>query len=269
MSLPQPEDPPGSFLFSDEEIAELTDEERRYGRYTLARLPAAKEQSCLVLLRERRPLRDIARLLSMAFETVQAVAMKHAKELDEHYKDLPRNMRRATYYAVDRLERNMDSIPAHLLPQTIKQLSDVWLLLEGQATSRVEHVGEVRIVNSLEEYERLIAPIEKRIAGRMIEGGEEMHLGGEKKPAPAPPPALPGAPGTSPATSPAVSDLDPTRDWQSDVSCASAQANGSPATPCDYTLDPESTQNQAQDGPPRGGVEPAAGQAPTWKHQDS
>jgi hypothetical protein len=83
--LPQPEDPPGSFLFSDEEIEAITDEERRHGRYTLARLPAQKHQSNLVLLKERRSFREIARLVSVAPETVQAVAQLHADELDKHY----------------------------------------------------------------------------------------------------------------------------------------------------------------------------------------
>jgi hypothetical protein len=69
---------PVLFLFSDEEIEAITDEERRHGRYTLARLPAQKHQSILVLLKERRSFREIARLVSVAPETVQAVARLHA-----------------------------------------------------------------------------------------------------------------------------------------------------------------------------------------------
>jgi hypothetical protein len=245
LPAPMALDPPQSFLFSDEEIAKVTDEEQRYGRYTLDRLPAAKRQSILVLLKERRALREIARLLSVAFETVQAVAVAHAKELDEHWKELPRHLRRATWYMVDRLERNIESIPAPALPAAIKQISECWLLLDGQATSRVEHVIGAPRVNSLEEYEQQIAPIEKKIAGKVIEPAEKIGLLAGKKTAPAlelePAAADPGA---------AVTDS------ESDVPGPIAQASAESATLYCNTSGP----NQARTGPPGGGS-PARAQA--------
>lgn len=248
-------EPPRSFLFSDEELAKVTDDERRYGRYTLDRLPAAKRQSILVLLKERRALREIARLLSVAFETVQAVAVAHAKELDEHWKELPRHLRRATWYMVDRLERNIESIPAPALPAAIKQISECWLLLDGQATSRVEHVIGAPRVNSLEEYEQQIAPIEKKIAGKVIEPGEEMRLVGGKKTAPA----------LEPRTAAADPGAEPVTDSESDVAAPIAQASAAIATLNCHTSSPF----ESQTGTPGGAVARARDGGPSALHPDA
>ena len=256
---PLPPDPPGSFLFDDDELAKITDEQRRHNRYTLANLPERKEQSILALLKERWPYREIARTLSVAFETVQAVAVRHAKLLDEHWKDFSRHTRRVGVYMVDRLEKNIDSIPVPLLPQAIKAIIECGELAAGRATSRVEHVGEIRIVDSVAEYERLIAPIEertaRRIAGKVIEPGQEMQLMAGKKTPPAPTPAPSSAP---PGSGPAC-------DCESRVSPAVPQANEDPATPFCHTLDPD----QAQPGPPGGGVEPVGEGAQPWRHPDT
>ena len=172
--LPAPDDPPGSFLFSDDELEAITDEERRHGRYTLARLPERKRESILALLKERRPYRDIARLVSVAFETVQTVAQAHATELDKHYREFPRQLRRINHYLADRLERHIDSFPVQSIPLGIKLIHDTAALMEGQATARIEHTTAPTLSN-LAEYERYIGEIEKRCAGRIIDPGPEMH----------------------------------------------------------------------------------------------
>jgi hypothetical protein len=178
--LPKPDDPPGSFLFSDETIKSLTDEETRHGRYTLARLPAAKRESILALLKERRPYRDIARLVSVAFETVQTVAQAHAGELEQHYRDFPKQLRRINAYLADRLERNVDSFPVQSIPLGIKLIGETAALMEGQATSRIEHT-HAPAVSAFEEYERFVSQIEKRCAGKVIDPGPEMHYEPEKR----------------------------------------------------------------------------------------
>jgi hypothetical protein len=74
-------------------------------------------------------------------------------------------------------------VPAAALPQAIKQVIETKQLLEGQATSRVEHIVEPRRVSSLEEYEQQIGPLEKKARARMVEASQEMHFSWRKKPA--------------------------------------------------------------------------------------
>ena len=244
--LPQTDDPPHSFLFSNEEIAEITDEERRHGRYTLARLPAQKRQSIVVLLKERRPLRDIARLVSVAFETVQAVAQAHAGELDKHYSDFGKQLRRINHYMADRLERNVESFPIQSIPLAIKLIGEYGELIEGRATARIEHREGPRVSN-LEQYEQIIGNLEKKIAGRIIEPGSEIHLDGGK-------PALMDTPGLA-AAGP---DDGLAIDSESDVGEAVTQGNGELANLCSYPLTDETRANSSP-GTPGGGIKDTAG----------
>jgi hypothetical protein len=236
---PAPDDPPGSFLFPDNEIAEITDEERKRGRYTLANLPPQKLQSILVLLKERRPFREVGRLVGVAWETVQAVANAYAAELDKVWSDLPRVLRRINGRAADRLEANIDSFPLQSIPLLIKLIGEHAELLEGRATARIDHTAEPRRVSNVEEYEQIIGGLEKKIAGRVIEAdeepGPEIHLGAGK-------PALiadvDGDP--DPAAAPA-GDLETGVESRlvSDVSAPFPQVNGALESSCDTTRSPE------------------------------
>jgi hypothetical protein len=145
-----------------------------------------------------------------------------------------------------------------VLPQLIKQLSDAALLADGQATSRIEHVIGTKRVNSVEEYERQIAPIEKKIGGKIIEEGQEMHLVDGKNPRPA---ALADA---APSADPCLVDgLE--GDTESRSSSQSTQASDQVATHSSYALDPDPDQI----GPPGGGSTRVDVPGPTWRHRDS
>lgn len=238
---PEPDDPPGSFLFSDSEIDEITDAERKRGRYTLANLPPQKRQAILVLLKERRPFREVGRLVGVAWETVQAVANAYAAELDRAWNDFPKALRRVNWYLVDRLQQNVGSFPVQSIPLAVKLLSDTSELLEGRATARIDHTTEPRRVSNLEEYERIIGTLEKKVAGRVIdpdeEPGPEMHLGAgnpavitagagfDDQPPAAAPPGDPPAGRSS--------------HFQSDVLGQTSQANGRLESTLETTESPE------------------------------
>lgn len=241
LPLPEPDDPPGSFLFSDSEIDEITDAERKRGRYTLANLPPQKRQAILVLLKERRPFREVGRLVGVAWETVQAVANAYAAELDRAWNDFPKALRRVNWYLVDRLQANVGSFPIQSIPLAVKLLSDTSELLEGRATARIDHTTEPRRVSNLEEYEQIIGALEKKCPGRVIDPEEKdgpgIHLGAGKAPAitagaadPDPAPAV-GPPG----------DRQNGRlfDSESDVSAPATQANGRLESTCESTGNPE------------------------------
>jgi hypothetical protein len=269
LEWPSDESPaPGSFLFSNDEIKEITDEERKKGRYTLANIPKPKLEACLVLLQEKRSFREVARLTGCAWETVQAIANKYAAQIQKAWESIPESLGLTARLGIYRLQANIDSVPAAQLSATIKQVLEVKQLLEGQATSRMEVTVAPRRVSSLEEYEQQIAGLEKKARARMIEA-ETTHLTGQKNPALAPGQALPVPIDASAEAS--IEDPDPgrPRDSESDVSRRSAQASDQSATLSSYTSDPESGQIQAQEGTPGGGSIGTIGQAPPWRHHDT
>lgn len=269
--LSWPEDDPaaGSFLFSNNELKEITDEERKRGRYTLANIPKQKLEACLVLLQEKRSLRDVGRLTGCAWETVQAIANKYADQIQKAWESIPQALGLTARLGIYRLQANIDSVPAAQLPAAIKQVLETKQLLEGQATSRLEVTVAPRRISSVEEYEQQIAHLEKKARARMIEEADAMHLAQGKNPAPAPTAALPGPAQAS--AEPSIGDLDPgrPRDSESDVSCPGPQASDPSATLSGYTQDHESSSNQAQIGPPGAGVDDHGEPGPSWRHRDA
>lgn len=167
--LAKPDDPPGSFLFPDDQIAEITDQEQRSGKYTLARLPEQKRAAILLLLMDRRPAREIARIVSVHHETVSLVADAHAAELDAAWSNFSKKLRRLNWHLADRLEQNIASFPLQSIPLAIKLFSDTAELLEGRATARIESAQAPRISN-IEQFENFLASLpEKYAAGRVID----------------------------------------------------------------------------------------------------
>jgi hypothetical protein len=221
-ALPWPEDDPaaGSFLFSNDEIKEITDNERKRGHYNLANIPQQKLEAVLTLLQEKRSFREVGRLTGCAWETVQAIANKYAAQIQKAWESLPQALGLTARYSIYRLQANIDSVPAAQLPQTIKSIIEAKQLLEGQATSRMEITVAPRRISSVEEYEQQIAHLEKKARARMLESSQEMHLAGQKNPAPAPGQATLPAPGTSAEASIQDPDLGRPRDSESDVSCS-------------------------------------------------
>jgi hypothetical protein len=180
----KPDDPPGSFLFPDDQIAEITDQEKRFGKYTLARLPQEKRAAILTLLVDRRPAREIARLVHVHHETVSLVADAHAAELDTAWHSFGKKLRRLNWHLADRLEQNIGSFPIQSIPVAIKLLGETAELLEGRATARIDHTGQPPRISNVEQFEAFLSTLpEKYAAGRIIdaetepEPADEIHLG--------------------------------------------------------------------------------------------
>lgn len=165
--LPAPNEPqPAAFLFPEEVIQELTDQERKHGKYTLARLPDNKRTSIVQLLIDRRSLREIETMLHVHQETIRLVADAHAGEIDAHWKHFGKKLRRINWALADRLEKEAHAYPIQSIPLAIKLLGEHSELLEGRATERIE---EVRHVDIYAHWKRFLA-------------GEEIGYQGEKIP---------------------------------------------------------------------------------------
>jgi len=188
---PEP-DPPGSFLFPDEVIAEITNLEKR-GIYTTERLERLRPdtfKSVLKLLCDRWPVAEIARTLNVAEKTVVAVADRHADRITDLEANFSKKARRCAWYQLDRVERNPGLIPAQAIAQSVKYFYEVGQLADGRPTEIIEERHEVNIYDHWRRFVR----------------GETIGLSGEKLPpingelAPAPAAALP-APVVSPSDS--------------------------------------------------------------------
>jgi hypothetical protein len=77
----------------------------------------------------------------------------------------------------------MDSMPVPQIPQAM--IGELKALLEGQATSRIEHTVKAAEVSNFHEYERLIASFQKKARARIVQQGQKTHLAGGKPAAPA------------------------------------------------------------------------------------
>jgi len=144
--VPQLPEPAGCFLFSDEIIKEITDEETKFGMYTAERCPPGKRDAIIELVaQDVYDVRWIARTVQVHQSTVTAVADRYAKEVADVRGVLARKFRRVVRQQTDRLERCPDMLPASSIPLTLKMLTEAAELLEGKATSRVEHVERVDI----------------------------------------------------------------------------------------------------------------------------
>ena len=242
----EPEPPPGSFLFPDEIIQELTDEERKHGKYTLARLPADKRKSIVQLLIERRPWRDIQRMIEVHWETIKRVADFHAEEIEAGSTQFGRKLRRINWHLADRLEKHSDSFPLQAIPGAIKFIGEFAELIEGRATERVEEVHRVDIFEHWKKY--------KAAAETMgLEGGKNSVIDAELVP------ELP-----APATAAADPPGNRQGDALSDVSASTPQANGEAMDGLSCGFRPESDPPAAGSDPgptPPGGGSIAAGPA--------
>lgn len=141
LALPQP-DAPGVFLFSDEIIRAITDEEKRDLKYTAARCPDALKQSIVQLLKEDRPLAWIADLLHCHHETVAAILddPECALDIDAGRRALiAPKCRRVILKELQRLDNCPGILPASSIPLAVKMLYDVQALEDGKPTSISEN----------------------------------------------------------------------------------------------------------------------------------
>jgi hypothetical protein len=218
LPAPEPQDPPGAFLFPDEIIQELTDEETKHGIYTAERLPINKRESVIQLLGEKRPVREIARLLQVHVSTITAVADRFGSEVSDIRERLARKLRRCAWSQLERIERSPDMLPAASIPLAVKLWIDTGELLDGKATARVEHVERVDIFADFPAFcDQLAAEMETK------NRAPEIRFAAGKLPAiEADLVEMPGSPAESPAS-----------DQHSSVSGASAQEK--PADPTPFT----------------------------------
>jgi predicted Zn-ribbon and HTH transcriptional regulator len=245
---PQPDDPAAPFLFPKDTIEEITNDELKHGRYTLARLPEKKLNNIIQLLGENRKIREVARILEVAQETVMEVLdhPEHGAEIERRRgidsAMTARKFRRCTLVQLDRAERYPEVIPAASIPLATKLWTEMAELLDGKATSRVEHTTRVDI---FADYKTFLAELEseyeqKNGLGNGCEAGKISQIKN------APPAADPG---------PIIeADSEVATDQQSEDSSLSSQAD--PAI-VPSSVPTESKKSQAID-PPGGGSSSAA-----------
>jgi hypothetical protein len=160
-------EPPGSFLFSDEAMQEITDQEKR-GNYTaerLARLRPDTLKACIKLLCDKWPKIEIARTLNVTEKTVVAVADHHADKITELEKHFSKKLRRVAWDQLDRVERNPGIIPAQAIAQAVKFFYETAQLADGRPTEIVE---EIQRVDIWAHWKRFVAGDEIGLAGGKI-----------------------------------------------------------------------------------------------------
>lgn len=166
--IPEPE-PPQSFLFSDDQMAEITDQEKR-GTYSPARFEQLRPRQfelCIKMLTDKWPKIEIAQALNITEKTVCRVADRHADRITELEAHFSKKCRRVAWDQVDRLERNPGIIPAQGIAQAVKYLFETAQLADGRPTEITEERHEVNIY---EHWSRFVR-------------GETTGLTGEKLPA--------------------------------------------------------------------------------------
>jgi hypothetical protein len=210
----------------------LTDEERKFGLYTGARCPRQKRDAIITLIAEGRAIDYIRRLVGVHRETVLNVANEFAAEIADYERRMPAKLKRTKWSLVDRIEREIDSIPRQALGLTLKIVSDIEAMDSGRASARVDHVHRIDLFSDfpafIQELEAKPVMDEKKSAPAGI------HLsGGKKLPLPASSADLEAIDSESTANPPGG----PTSDWKSDVSGLPTQAT-QPILP---TFAPDST----------------------------
>jgi hypothetical protein len=160
---PQPDDPAAPFLFPNDTIEKITNDELKHGRYTLARLPEKKRNNIIQLLGENRKIREVARILEVAQETVMEVLNhpEYGAEIEKRRgidsATMARQFRRCTLAQLERAERYPEVIPPAGIALATKLWTEVAELLDGKATSRVEHTTRVDI---FADYKSFLAELE-------------------------------------------------------------------------------------------------------------
>ena len=135
----------------------------------------------MALLKERRSFREIARLVSVAPETVQAVAQLHADELDKHFSGMGKQLGRiicgfaGSARAKHGLSAGRTDPRGHEGDQPSSKA-----LLQGEATARVEHVTQPVQVSNYEQYLQKIEGFEKKARARIVREGQQTRLAGGK-----------------------------------------------------------------------------------------
>jgi hypothetical protein len=179
---PAAPEPPGSFLFSDDVIQELTDQEQRHGIYTGERCPEDLRRAIIKFVGDGWSQREIARTLKTAPQTVRNVAHMFKADIRDYCEQLPRRLQRCIISGLDRLERNIDSVPMQSMGITLKALHDIETMASGRASARVEHVHRVDLFSHCGSWDEFISTVDDSPeAIRAKNEGPEIHLEAGKK----------------------------------------------------------------------------------------
>lgn len=167
----QADSPAAPFLFSEQAIVEITDEEKRHGRYTAARCPPELRRSIIALLKEGRSHREIARLLSSNGCGVSRDTVKAIHDMPEVALEVDRALqlakltgpkaRRAMHLLMDRVIEHPGIIPGASLALAIRQFYEISQLEEGKAISIEKHREHVDIFAS---FQALTAKLKEKAA---------------------------------------------------------------------------------------------------------
>lgn len=241
LPMPQPQEPPGTFLFDAETIKSLTNEEEKHGIYTPQRLDELTRRNIIELLAEQRPVHFIARVCRVHTETVTGVADFFATEIANLRALLARKLRRIIVGQADRLEKYPEGLPIAQVPLAIKLLGEFAELLDGKATSRVEMVERVDVFT---DFQAFLARLEMETKNGTVETGD---AGGKK--------ALIAGAAADPG---AGRESGLVLDCESSVSEAIPQAKPNEVTGCVTGSAVETNPPGPPAGPPGGGSPAAA-----------
>jgi len=263
LSVPEPAEPPGSFLFSDDILKEITDEEKKFGRYTAERMPKQKRESVIQLLSEQRPVYEIARLVGVADQSVTAIAnhpvygVEVAQRIGDERAIAARQLQRCRRSQLDRLERHPDLLPAASIPIAVSIFTDKAELLLGHATARVEHTERIDI---FADFDAFCDELDEKYGKKTSTGN---HLGGGKFPVIELQPAEAAADPTPALESHAPG---PPSDVELQVSDARIQANPGHMPPYVTDSQPDPAQHLEVATPPGGGSIAAARPSPSMEN---
>lgn len=175
--------PAQAFLFANDELREATEAAERLGQYTAGRLRQQdpKKYECIIELRgldwgQKR----IADFLGLHHRTIAAVDDAEPEAIDTVRQRLIKKLRRAGTLQVDRLTEHPDLVPIQFAGQTAVQLLGHAELMDGRATTRVEHTGRIDIFADWEEIiEKQLQPgdVIELDAGMGLAGGKNFPIG--------------------------------------------------------------------------------------------
>lgn len=126
-----------------EETLQTTLEAR--GIYTADRCPAGVRRAIVALLARGLGKQTVAQLLGVAWETVRAVEFAEASSLRDQKRGFSDKLRLVIDAGFDDMIERIRSGRLKLSALDLCMLTDKWLLLNGEATERVEHVEDPRV----------------------------------------------------------------------------------------------------------------------------
>jgi hypothetical protein len=132
----------------------LTDQEQKYALYTGARCPIEKRESIIELAGHGYKPDFIRRHVNVHRETIINVLNEFAAEIADYDRRLTAKQRRCKWALLDRIEREVDSIPRQALGITYKIVSDQEATDAGRAIARVDHVHRIDLFTDFPDFVR-------------------------------------------------------------------------------------------------------------------